>query len=91
MHGWPARRLAPGETSAQKAKCRLAACGVALMFTQSIKRKIVGIAIGLIILMIITSVLSMLMASTVRHLLDELNAKYIPRLWRFGPRECSVA
>lgn len=48
------------------------------MFTQSIKRKIVGIAIGLIILMIITSVLSMLMASTVRHLLDELNTKYIP-------------
>jgi len=48
------------------------------MFSQSIKRKIVGIAIGLIILMIITSVLSMLMAGTVRHLLDELNGKYIP-------------
>ena len=48
------------------------------MFRQSIKRKIVGIAIGLIILMIITSALSMLMASTVRHLLVELNTKYIP-------------
>jgi hypothetical protein len=48
------------------------------MFRQSIKQKIVGIAIGLIILMIITSVLSMLMASTVRHLLDELSTKYIP-------------
>ena len=48
------------------------------MFRPSIKRKIVGIAIGLIILMVITSVLSMVMASTVRHLLDELNAKYVP-------------
>jgi class 3 adenylate cyclase len=48
------------------------------MFGQSIKRKIVGIAVGLIILMVIASVLSMVMASTVRHLLDELNAKYVP-------------
>jgi class 3 adenylate cyclase len=48
------------------------------MFGQSIKRKIVGIAVGLIILMVIASVLSIVMASTVRHLLDELNAKYVP-------------
>jgi class 3 adenylate cyclase len=48
------------------------------MFRPSIKRKIVGIAIGLIILMVITSVLSMVMANTVHHLLDELDAKYIP-------------
>ena len=48
------------------------------MFRPSIKRKIVGIAIGLIILMVITSVLSMVMADTVHHLLEELNGKYIP-------------
>lgn len=48
------------------------------MFRPSIKRKIVGIAIGLIILMVITSVLSMVMANTVHHLLDELDGKYIP-------------
>ncbi len=48
------------------------------MFRPSIKRKIVGIAVGLIILMVITSVLSMLMATTVSHLLDELMTKYVP-------------
>jgi class 3 adenylate cyclase len=48
------------------------------MFQPSIKRKIVGIAIGLIILMVITSVLSMVMANTVHHLLNELDGKYIP-------------
>jgi len=48
------------------------------MFKPSIKRKIVGIAIGLIILMVITSALSIVMADTVRHLLDELKDKYIP-------------
>jgi class 3 adenylate cyclase len=48
------------------------------MFRPSIKRKIVGIAIGLIILMVITSVLSMVMANTVHHLLEELDGKYIP-------------
>jgi class 3 adenylate cyclase len=48
------------------------------MFSQSIRRKIVGIAIGLVILMVITSVLSMLMASRVGQLLDELTNKYVP-------------
>ena len=48
------------------------------MFRRSIKRKIVSIAIGLIVLMFITSALSMLMASTVGHLLDELTNKYVP-------------
>ena len=48
------------------------------MFRPSIKRKIVGIAIGLIVLMVITSALSIVMADTVRHLLDELDGKYIP-------------
>src|SRR4029079_192626 len=48
------------------------------MFKTSIKKKIVGIAIGLIILMVITSALSIVMADTVRHLLDELKDKYIP-------------
>jgi class 3 adenylate cyclase len=48
------------------------------IFQPSIRRKIVGIAIGLIALMIFTSVLSVLMANTVGHLLDELLTKYIP-------------
>jgi class 3 adenylate cyclase len=48
------------------------------MFRPSIKRKIVGIAIGLIVLMVITSALSIVMADTVRHLLDELDGKYVP-------------
>jgi class 3 adenylate cyclase len=48
------------------------------MIRQSIKRQIVSIAVGLIILMIITSALSMVMAGKVRHLLDELTMRYIP-------------
>jgi adenylate cyclase len=47
------------------------------MFRTSIRRKIVGIAMGLVVLMIATSVLSMVMASKVGHLLDELSNKYI--------------
>src|SRR5580704_580289 len=48
------------------------------MLRTSIRNKIVGIAIGLIILMVITSALSIVMAGTVSHLLDELTNKYIP-------------
>ena len=48
------------------------------MFWQSIRSKIVGIALGLIILMVITAAMSMLMASKVDHLLNELTTKYIP-------------
>jgi class 3 adenylate cyclase len=48
------------------------------MFRPSIQRKIVGIAIGLIILMVVTSALSIVMSDTVHHLLDELSGKYIP-------------
>ena len=48
------------------------------MFRTSIRRKIVGIAMGLVILMVATSILSMLMAGKVGHLLDELSNKYIP-------------
>ncbi len=48
------------------------------MFRQTIRRKIVGIALGLIVLMMVTSVLSMLMSRTVGHLLDELTNRYIP-------------
>jgi adenylate cyclase len=49
-----------------------------LIFTQSIRRKIVGIALGLIVLMVITSILSMVMSSRVGILLDELTNRYIP-------------
>jgi len=48
------------------------------MFNQTIRRKIVGIALGLVILMVATSALSMLMARKVANLLDELTNKYIP-------------
>ena len=48
------------------------------MIRQSIKRQIVSIAVGLVVLMVITSVLSMVMARRVGHLLDELTTRYIP-------------
>jgi class 3 adenylate cyclase len=48
------------------------------MFRKSIKQKIVGIAAGLIVLAVITSALSMLMAARVGHLLDELTSRYVP-------------
>ncbi|MGB6399617.1 MAG: adenylate/guanylate cyclase domain-containing protein, partial [Bradyrhizobium sp.] len=48
------------------------------MIKQSIRRRIVAIAAGLIILMVATSILSMIMVGRVGHLLDELTARYIP-------------
>ena len=48
------------------------------MFRNSIKQKIVGIAAGLIVLAVVTSALSILLASSIAHLLDELNNRYIP-------------
>jgi adenylate cyclase len=52
--------------------------GPKTVFSQSIRRKIVGIALGLVVLMIGTSILSMLMAKRVGHLVDELTNKYVP-------------
>jgi adenylate cyclase len=49
-----------------------------LTLRQSIRRKIVGVAVALIFLMVVTSVLSMFMSATVAHLLDELTNRYIP-------------
>src|ERR1700743_1289738 len=48
------------------------------MFRNSIKQKIVGIAAGLIVLAVITSVLSIVMAARVGHLLEELSSRYVP-------------
>ncbi len=48
------------------------------MFQKSIRQKIVGIAAGLIMLAVITSVLSIALTSRVGHLLDEVTNKYIP-------------
>jgi class 3 adenylate cyclase len=48
------------------------------MIKQSIKRRIVAIAVGLIVLMIATSILSMVMVGRVGHLLDEVTERYIP-------------
>jgi class 3 adenylate cyclase len=48
------------------------------LFNQSIRRKIVGIALGLIVLMLVTSILSMVMSSQVGVLLNELTGRYIP-------------
>lgn len=46
------------------------------MIRQSIRRQIVSIAVGLIVLMVITSIMSIVMASRVAHQLDELTTKY---------------
>jgi class 3 adenylate cyclase len=48
------------------------------MFRKSIRQKIVGIAAGLIVLAVITSILSMVMAARVGHLLEELTNRYVP-------------
>ncbi len=48
------------------------------MFRKSIRQKIIGIAAGLIVLTMITSALSMVLAGRVGHLLDELTGRYIP-------------
>jgi class 3 adenylate cyclase len=48
------------------------------LFSQSIRRKIVGVALGLIILMVVTSALSMFLSAQVGHLLSELTNRYIP-------------
>ena len=48
------------------------------MFRKSIKQKIVGIAAGPIVLAVITSSLSMIMAARVGHLLDALTNRYVP-------------
>jgi len=48
------------------------------MIKQSVRRRIVSIAVGLIVLMVATSVLSMVMVGKVGHLLDELTVRYIP-------------
>jgi len=48
------------------------------MIRQSIRRRIVAITVGLIVLMVATSVLSMVMVERVGNLLDELTTRYIP-------------
>jgi adenylate cyclase len=48
------------------------------MIKRSIRRRIVAIAVGLIILMVATSLLSMVMVGRIGHLLDELTARYVP-------------
>ena len=48
------------------------------MIKQSIRRRIVAIAVGLIVLMVAISILSIMMGSRVGYLLDELSARYSP-------------
>jgi class 3 adenylate cyclase len=48
------------------------------MFRQSIRQKIVGIAVGLIILVVVTAALSLWMSSRVGKLLDEMTTRYVP-------------
>ncbi len=48
------------------------------MFRPSIRQKIAAIAAGLIVLAVITSALSIVLASRIAHLLDELTNRYIP-------------
>ena len=47
------------------------------MMRSSIRRQILGIAVGLIILMVIVSALSTVMTRKVAHQLDELTTKYV--------------
>src|ERR1700748_2213984 len=47
------------------------------MMRSSIRTQILGIAVGLIILMVIVSALSTVMTRRVAHQLDELTAKYV--------------
>jgi hypothetical protein len=68
------------------------------MIRLSIRRQIIGIAIGLIVLMACASILSMLMARREGDRLEQLTTRYIPAygnlaranirslnaLWRFG-------
>ena len=65
-------------TSAREPEDNLMIQGSKRMLRPSIKRNIVGIATGMIILAVITSVMSMALASRVGHLLDELTNRYIP-------------
>jgi hypothetical protein len=48
------------------------------MIKRSIRRRIVAIAVGLIVLMVAISILSMVMVGRVGHLLDELTTRYTP-------------
>jgi class 3 adenylate cyclase len=48
------------------------------MFRPSIRQKIAAIAAGLIVLAVITSALSIVLAARIEHLLDELTNRYIP-------------
>jgi class 3 adenylate cyclase len=48
------------------------------MFRPSIRQKIAGIAAGLIVLAVVTSALSIVLARNIAHLLDELTNRYIP-------------
>jgi hypothetical protein len=48
------------------------------VFRRSIQRKIVGVALGLIVLMVVASIMSVFMSSQIGHLLDELTIRYIP-------------
>jgi len=56
---------------------RINLVGTAPMMRSSIRKQILGIAIGLIVLMAIASVLSTVMARKVAHQLDELTTKYV--------------
>jgi class 3 adenylate cyclase len=47
------------------------------MLRPTIRKRILGIAVGLIVLMAITSVLSTMMTRKVAHQLDELSSKYV--------------
>ena len=59
------------------------------MFQNSIKRKIVGIAVGLIVLMVVTSTLSMLMEAKIGQLLDA-NDQIHPGLQSSGARKYPI-
>ena len=68
----------PGSASSPSPRSVRAVVKSFSLFSQSIRRKIVGVALGLIILMVVTSALSMFMSAQVGHLLAELTNDYVP-------------
>ena len=55
------------------------------MIRLSIRRKIMGIAVALIVLMAITAVLSMILSTQVGDRLEELTNSYIPAYGHLAP------
>ena len=77
-------------TSAREPEDNLMIQGSKRMLRPSIKRKIVGIATGMIILAVITSVMSMALASRDRSFARRVDEQIHPSVRRFSSGEYSI-